>query len=95
MPQIDKVAFFGDSYCFDTITKKHHKGLDHAWYPPTPTYLDIFAEKHNLEIVHRGSPAHGPNWMVHELREWLKSKRQEEINQTHFVFLWSDQSRPL
>jgi|TARA_B100000085_G_scaffold257445_1_gene258748 hypothetical protein len=95
MPQIDKVAFFGDSYCFDTITKKHHKGLDHAWYPPTPTYLDIFAEKHNLEIIHRGSPAHGPNWMVHELREWLKSKRQEEINQTHFVFLWSDQSRKI
>lgn len=95
MPQIDKVAFFGDSYCFDTITKKHHKGLDHAWYPPTPTYLDIFAEKHNLEIVHTGTPAHGPTWMLHEFREWLKSKRQEEINQTHFVFLWSDQSRTM
>ena len=95
MPQIDKVAFFGDSYCFDTITKKHHRGLDHAWYPPTSTYLDLFAQKHNLEIIHRGTPAHGPIWMLHEFREWLDNKRQEEINQTHFVFLWSDQSRTM
>jgi len=95
MPQIDKVAFFGDSYCFDTIRRKHHKGKDWAWYPPTPTYLDLFSQKHNLEIIHRGTPAHGPTWMLHEFREWLKSKRQEEINQTHFVFLWSDQSRTI
>lgn len=93
MPQIDKVAFFGDSYCFDTITRQHHKGKEHAWYPPSSTYLDIFAEKHNLEIVHVGTPAHGPSWMVGEFKEWLGTKRQEEINQTHFVFLWSDQSR--
>ena len=95
MPQIDKVAFFGDSYCFDTVTRKHHRGTETAFYPPDNTYLDIFAQRYNLEIVKRGTPAHGPHWMVHEFREWCKEQSQEYINQTHFVFLWSDQTRQI
>ena len=55
MPQIDKVAFFGDSYCFDTIRRKHHKGKDWAWYPPTPTYLDLFSQKNSIKVIHISS----------------------------------------
>ena len=92
---IDKVAFFGDSYCFDTVTKKKSHGTATPFYPPTPSYMDMFAEKHNLQIVHVGTPAHGPNWMIHEFREWLASKSQEYINETHFVFCWSDEGREI
>lgn len=92
---IDKVAFFGDSYCFDTVSRKISNGTDTDFYPPTPSYMDMFAEKHNLQIVHNGTPAHGPNWMIHEFREWLASKSQEYINETHFVFCWSDETRQL
>lgn len=95
MPQIDKVAFFGDSYCFDTVSRKISNGTDTPFYPPTPSYMDIFAEKHNLQIVHNGTPAHGPNWMIYEFREWLASKSQEYINETHFVFCWSDETRQI
>ena len=92
---IDKVAFFGDSYCFETVSSKISNGTDTPFYPPTPSYMDMFAEKHNLQIVHNGTPAHGPNWMIHEFREWLASKSQEYINETHFVFCWSDETRQI
>ena len=95
MPRIDKVAFFGDSYCFDTITKKQKNGTEVFYYPASETYLDIFANKIGADIVHNGTPGHGPNWMVHELRTWLSFKSQQYINETHFVFLWSDQSREI
>ena len=83
MSQIDKVVF-GDSYCSIQLRKNIQRswtlyGILHA------TYLDIFAEKHNLEIVPQAHP-HGPIWMLHEFREWLKSKRQEEINPNTFCF---------
>ena len=92
---IKQVAFFGDSYCFDTVTRRRMNGTDSAFYPPTASYMDIFAERFNLEIVHVGTTAHGPNWMVHEFREWCKEKSQQYLNETHFVFLWSDQSREI
>ena len=92
---IDKVAFFGDSYCFETVSSKISNGTDTPFYPPTPSYMDMFAEKHNLQIVHHGTPAHGPNWMIHEFREWLASKSQEYINETHFIFCWSDETRQI
>ena len=48
MPRIDKVAFFGDSYCFDTITKKQKNGTEVFYYPASETYLDIFANMINI-----------------------------------------------
>ena len=50
MPRIDKVAFFGDSYCFDTITKKQKNGTEVFYYPASETYLDIFANKIGADI---------------------------------------------
>ena len=94
MAQIDKIAFFGDSYCRDTLAFPTHKGGE-IYSPVKPTYMDIFAERVGLPIVHIGVPAHGPNWMMYEFIEWLKAKSQEEINSTHFVFLWSDPGREI
>ena len=37
MPRIDKVAFFGDSYCIDTITKKQKNGTEVFYYPASET----------------------------------------------------------
>ena len=106
MAQIDKIAFFGDSYCYDTLALQKDgfsKSGNHfrnprfvGGEPPTEaSYMDIFAERAGATIVHNGVSGHGPNWMMYEFMEWLKAKSQEEINSTHFVFLWSDPGREI
>lgn len=95
MAQIDKIAFFGDSYCRDTLAFPVHKG-GKIYSPVEPTYMDIFAERVGLPIVHIGVPAHGPNFMIHEFRLWcLENESLTEESTTHYVFLWSDPGRQI
>ena len=59
--------------------------MDLIWYPFMSYILRYICRKTQLRNSPRGTPT-WPIWMLHESREWLKSKRQEEITQTHFVF---------
>lgn len=95
MAQIDSIAFFGDSYCLDTLAYPVHKG-NGIYFPFEPSYMDIFAERIGLRIVHVGFPAHGPNFMIDQFRRWcLENESLSKESTTHYVFMWSDPGREI
>jgi len=97
---IKQIAFFGDSYCYDSrlnpmsmLYENHHYGSDLRGNQ-TQTYIDMLSEKLNLPVVHHGISGHGPNWTMHELITWLK-RGEYNPKETFFIFCWSDPCRDL
>lgn len=98
------VAFFGDSYCADTLVK--YTGLYQTdfkpYFWPQKTYIDYFIEVSGLELSVgetgpiTGMSGHGPNFMIDQFRLWLhNTENKDNIQNTHFVFCWSDPCRDL
>jgi len=94
---IKQVAFFGDSYCYDSIQNKH----SNCYRTGEETYID----KLSVPCVHFGLPGHGPNTTITQLRVWLENNQGDyrppswgkdlgyNVEETMFVFCWSDISR--
>ena len=81
---IKQIAFFGDSYCYDS----KQNPLSRCSETGEETYIDFLS----LPTVHFGTPGHGPNWTIHQLQEWFK---ENDPRETFFIFCWSDVCRDI
>lgn len=98
--KIKQLAFFGDSYCYDSKYNSHCPIYIDDPKPrvlsrsQTETYIDFLSQELSMPVVNFGYSGHGPMWTVHELLEWLDNHK-DEIHETYFVFCWSDITRQL
>lgn len=81
---IKQIAFFGDSYCYDS----KQNPMSSCSETGEETYIDLLS----FPTVHFGTPGHGPNWTIHEFQTWLKENDPKE---TFFIFCWSDICRDI
>ena len=91
---IERIAYFGDSYCADAKLLYSDKGPHFPYFWPTKSYIDHLSDQTGLPIVHRGRSGHGPNFTITEFIDWLDNNR-DLIPTTQFIWCWSDPGREL
>lgn len=91
---IERIAYFGDSYCADAKLFYSPKGPHFPYFWPSKSYIDHLTDKTGLPIIHRGRSGHGPNFVISEFIDWLDNHK-ELIPTTQFIWCWSDPARTL
>lgn len=90
---IERIAYFGDSYCADA--KMFYEDVEaKPFFWPQKSYIDYVYSVTNLPIVYRGRSGHGPNYTITEFMLWLEENK-DLIPTTQFIWCWSDPARTL
>lgn len=97
MGRFVQLAFFGDSFCFDSKDNpgshiyKHHKNIQGT---QRETYIDYISERLQMPVVNYGVSGHGPTYTLSEMDEWFKNNI-DDLPSTYIIICWSDFCRQL
>lgn len=93
-----QIAFFGDSFCYDSKDNPHSHIYQHREHPiqgtQTETYIDYVSERLQLPVVNYGISGHGPTYTLSEMDDWFK-KNIDDLPSTYIIICWSDYRRQL